>query len=76
MRATTGHRALDATASRVGRAEAGAIKAHRAVKKAGAKAAAPVVKGAKVVSKPVVSGAQKVTKPVRHVLTPPTAAKC
>ena len=75
VRATTGHRALDATASRVGRAEAGAIKAHRAVKKAGAKAAAPVVKGAKVVSKPVVSGAQKVTKPVRHVLTPPTAAE-
>lgn len=75
VRATTGHRALDATASRVGRAEAGAIKAHRAVKKAGAKAATPVVKGAKVVSKPVVSGAQKVTKPVRHVLTPPTAAE-
>ena len=75
VRATTGHRAFDATASRVGRAEAGAIKAHRAVKKAGAKAAAPVVKGAKVVSKPVVSGAQKVTKPVRHVLTPPTAAE-
>lgn len=82
VRATTGHRGLDAAAHRIGQAEGGAIKASAAVKKTGAKVAAPVVKGAKVVSKPVVAGAQKVSagaqkvaKPVRHVLTPPTVVE-
>lgn len=75
VRATTGHPTLDAAARRVGRAEAGAIKTHHAVKATGAKVAAPMVKGTKAVIKPVVLGVRKVTKPVRHVLTPPTATE-
>ena len=75
VRATTGHPTLDAAARRVGRAEAGAIKTHHAIKATGAKVAAPMVKGTKAVIKPVVLGVRKVTKPVRHVLTPPTATE-
>ena len=61
VRATTGHRSLDATAMAAGHVEVNVVKGGKAVAK-------PVVKGGKAVAKPVVKTAQA----VRHVVTPPT----
>lgn len=83
VRATTGHRSLDATAMAAGHVEANVVKGGKAVAKPvvkGGKAVAkPAVKGGKAVAKPVVKGGKAVAKPVvktaqavRHVVTPPT----
>ena len=83
VRATTGHRSLDATAMAAGHVEANVVKGAQAAAKSavkGGKAVAkPVVKGGKAAAKPVVKGGKAVAKPVvktaqavRHVVTPPT----